>query len=76
MPKKFIKRFMPDHQQIRNHKTLNRVFGNLLHDPNLLHMNRRSVSGAFFVGLLLGVGVSLATSPPDEATVAEAFGAA
>jgi len=31
---------------------------------------------AFFVGLLLGVGVSLATSPPDEATVAEAFGAA
>ena len=53
MPKKFIKRFMPDHALIRNHKTLNRVFGTLLHDPNLLHLNRRSVSGAFFVGLFL-----------------------
>ena len=53
MPKKFIKRFMPDHTVIRNHKTLNRVFGTLLHEPNLLHLNRRSVSGAFFVGLFL-----------------------
>jgi uncharacterized protein (DUF2062 family) len=53
MPKKFIKRFMPDHVVIRNHKTLNRVFGTLLHEPNLLHLNRRSVSGAFFVGLFL-----------------------
>lgn len=70
MPRKFIKRFMPDHALIRNHKTLNRVFGKLLHDPNLLHMNRRSVSGAFFVGLflafvplpiqmILGVGLSI-----------------
>ena len=53
MPKKFIKRYMPDHMKIRNHKTLNRVFGTLLHDPNLFHMNRRSVTGAFFVGLFL-----------------------
>ena len=70
MPKKYIKRFMPDHAVIRNHKTLNRVFGTLLHDPNLLHLNRRSVSGAFFVGLflafvplpiqmILGVGLSI-----------------
>ena len=70
MPKNIIKRFMPDHEAIRKHKTLNRVFGNLLHDPNLLHLNRRSVSGAFFVGLflacvplpiqmILGVGLSI-----------------
>ncbi len=53
MPKKFIKRYMPDHNKIRNHPQLNRLFGTLLHDPNLLHMNRRSVSGAFAVGLFM-----------------------
>ena len=51
MSKKFLKRYLPDHDKIRDHKTLNRFFGTLLHDPNLLHINRRSVSGAFFVGL-------------------------
>ena len=53
MPKKFIKRWMPDHEKIRSHPHLNKVFGTLLHDPNLLHLNRRSVSGAFFVGLFM-----------------------
>lgn len=41
---------MPDHNVIREHKHL-RIFGNLLHDPNLFHLNRRSVAGAFAVGL-------------------------
>jgi len=41
---------MPDHHTIRNHKHL-KVFGALLHDGNLWHFNRRSVSGAFAVGL-------------------------
>ncbi len=50
MPKRFIRRYTPDRETIRNHKHL-RVFGTLLHDPNLWHMNRRSVSGAFAVGL-------------------------
>ncbi|NOZ38390.1 MAG: DUF2062 domain-containing protein [Gammaproteobacteria bacterium] len=53
MPKKFIKRYMPDHNKIRNNPQLNRFFGTLLHDPNLLHLNRRSVSGAFAVGLFM-----------------------
>lgn len=53
MPKKFIKRYMPDHEKVRSHPHLNRIFGTLLHDPNLLHLNRRSVSGAFFVGLFM-----------------------
>jgi hypothetical protein len=44
---------MPDQDKIRKHPHLNKIFGKLLHDPNLLHLNRRSVSGAFFVGLFM-----------------------
>ena len=50
MPKHLVKRYAPDPQSIREHKHL-RVFGNLIHDPNLWHLNRRSVAGAFAVGL-------------------------
>ena len=41
---------MPDPHEIKSHKLLS-VFGDLLHDPNLWHMNRRSVSVAFMIGL-------------------------
>lgn len=53
MPKKLIKKYMPDHDTIRNQPHLNKIFGTLLHDPNLLHLNRRSVSAAFAVGLFM-----------------------
>ena len=43
---------MPDHDVIRNHKHL-RFLGPLKNDPNLLHLNRRSVSGAVAVGLFM-----------------------
>jgi len=50
MPKKFIKRFLPDHQTIKNNKHL-QIFGELLNNGNLWHLNRRSVAKAFAVGL-------------------------
>jgi uncharacterized protein (DUF2062 family) len=52
MPKRIFKRYMPDHKTIKEHKHL-QFLGTLLHDPNLLHLNRRSVSGAFAVGLFM-----------------------
>lgn len=56
MARQFLKRYLPDHQQIREHKHL-RVFGERLHDPNLWHLNRRSVAGA------MGIGVFVAFIP-------------
>ena len=52
MPKDFIKRYMPDHRRVREHRHL-QIFGKALHDPNLWHLNRRSASGAFAVGLFV-----------------------
>ncbi len=50
MPRKFFQRLMPDPSKIKNHKGL-AIFGEVLHEPNLWHLNRRSVAGAFAVGL-------------------------
>jgi uncharacterized protein (DUF2062 family) len=50
MPRKFFQRFLPHPQTIKENKTL-QIFGEWLHRPNLWHLSRRSVAGAFAVGL-------------------------
>lgn len=52
MPKKLISRLFPGYHKMREHKSL-QFFGTLLHDPNIWHLNRRSVAGAFAVGLFM-----------------------
>ena len=47
---KLLHKFIPDHDVIKQHKNL-QFLGDKLHDPNLWHLNRRSVSMAFAVGL-------------------------
>jgi uncharacterized protein (DUF2062 family) len=50
MPKQFFKKYMPNADMIKKHKSL-QFLGEKLNDPNLWHLNRRSVSIAFAVGL-------------------------
>ncbi len=50
--KKWLKRVMPHPKTIHDNRYLG-IFGKLLHDPNLWHLNRRSVSGAVAVGLFV-----------------------
>jgi uncharacterized protein (DUF2062 family) len=50
MIKDFLSKYMPDPDKIRNNNSL-RFIRPLLDDPNLWHLNRRSVSKAFAIGL-------------------------
>ncbi|WP_207061089.1 DUF2062 domain-containing protein [Motiliproteus sp. SC1-56] len=50
MPRRIIKRYLPDEAKIKEHPHLSKL-GSLLHDPNLWHLNRSSVSLAFLVGV-------------------------
>ncbi|MDH5378117.1 MAG: DUF2062 domain-containing protein, partial [Gammaproteobacteria bacterium] len=51
MMKKIIRRYIPDREKLKNQKSL-RIFGDLIHSPNLWHLNKKSVSNAMSVGLL------------------------
>lgn len=50
MPKKLINRYLPKPEKIKSIKSL-AFLGDRLHEPNLWHLNRRSVALAFAVGL-------------------------
>lgn len=52
MPRKHFKRWLPDASTFRDRPSL-QFLGTLLHDPNIFHLNRHSVSVAFAVGLFL-----------------------
>ena len=54
MPRRLFKRYMPHPDSIKANKSL-RFLGNLIHDPNLWHLNRHSVAGAVAVGLFCGL---------------------
>lgn len=51
MPRRIIKKFLPSPHRIREEPMLKKVFGNLLHESNLWHLNRRSVTVAVAIGL-------------------------
>ena len=50
MPQKFLKKYSPSQKTIRENKALS-CLGESIHQPNLWHMNRRSVAKAFAIGL-------------------------
>jgi uncharacterized protein (DUF2062 family) len=50
MPRKFIKKYLPNESSLKSHKHLSWL-GDHLHDPGLWHLTRKSVSKAFFVGV-------------------------
>jgi uncharacterized protein (DUF2062 family) len=50
MPRRLFKRYMPHPDRIKGSKSL-RFLGSLIHDPNLWHLNRHSVSRAMAIGL-------------------------
>lgn len=50
MPHKFLKKYSPSPKAIKENKALS-CLGDSIHQPNLWHMNRRSVAKAFAIGL-------------------------
>lgn len=53
MPRRFFRHHLPGPGRLRAHRSLRLGLGDLLHDPDLWHLNRRSVSGAVGVGLFV-----------------------
>ncbi|MBD3656304.1 MULTISPECIES: DUF2062 domain-containing protein [Marinobacter] len=54
MPKKFMKRYLPSPEKVRSMESLH-FLGDILHEPNLWHINRHGVARAFLIGLFLAM---------------------
>jgi uncharacterized protein (DUF2062 family) len=52
MAKRFLRRFLPHPDSLRQHRSL-RVFGRWLQQPDLWHLNRRSASTGLAIGLFM-----------------------
>ncbi|GAA4353468.1 DUF2062 domain-containing protein [Kangiella taiwanensis] len=52
MPRKLLRKITPDPKKVTENRFL-KIFGKLIHDPGLWHLNRYSASGAFAVGLFM-----------------------
>ncbi|MDX1803647.1 MAG: DUF2062 domain-containing protein [Alcanivorax sp.] len=54
MPKRLFRKYLPSPERLKDHKSL-RFLGAVLSDPNLWHINRRSLAGAAFIGVFTGL---------------------
>jgi hypothetical protein len=54
MPRKFFRKYLPDAEAVRSYRLV-ALFGRWLQHPNLWRLNRRSVPGAFAIGLFAGL---------------------
>jgi uncharacterized protein (DUF2062 family) len=54
MPRKYIRKYLPDHATVRKHRLL-RPFQALLKHPTLGHLNRHSVAGGVAAGMFGGL---------------------
>lgn len=52
--RKLLKRYLPGHETVREHRWL-RLFGTALLHPRLWHLNRHSAAGAVATGLFCGL---------------------
>lgn len=53
MPRKLLKRIMPDHKTMREHPHLKK-FGSYITEPKLWHLNKHSVASGLALGLFIG----------------------
>lgn len=54
MPRKFFRKYLPDHASLRDHRHL-RWAAPWLQHPNLWHLNRHSVAGGVAAGIIGGL---------------------